>query len=273
MRPRCRRRSTRPPHRRAATADPPRRRAAPVAAAWLALGGALAASLVAGVFVAANWSTPPSPGQTYRTAAGEVRDIALADGTRIELNGASTLHVRLGRDARRVEMADAEATFDVAHDPQRPFLIAVGDRQVRVVGTQFNLSHHDGETALTVRRGVVEVRALDDPAGAATRLVVGQQLRHRDGEATSQVRTVDPDNAFAWTEGQLVYRDAPMSQVAEDLSRRFARPVRVADAATGATRFTGVLVIDNEEAVLRRLEAFAPVKAEPVRGAILLRRR
>jgi len=49
--------------------------------------------------------------------------------------------------------------------------------------------------------------------------------------------------------------------------------VRAADSATGAMRFTGVLVIDNEEAMLRRLEAYAPVKAEPVRGAIVLRRR
>ena len=252
--------------RRAAEGRPTRR-------AWLAAGGVLAASLVAGVFVTANWPAPVDSTQTYRTAAGEVRDIALADGTHIRLNGASALSVRLGRDARRVEMADAEATFDVAHDPQRPFLITVGDRQVRVVGTEFNISHHEGQTALTVRRGIVEVRPAALVDAPPTRLVVGQQLRHRDGESHSTVSAVEPDTAFAWTQGQLVYRDAPLSEVAADLSRRFARPVRAADAATGAMRFTGVLVIDDEDAVLRRLEAFAPVKAEPVRGAVVLRRR
>ena len=245
----------------------------PTRRTWLAAGGALAASLVAGVFVVANWPTPAEPQQTFRTAAGEVQDIALADGTRIKLNGASSIGVRLAGDARRVQMADAEATFDVAHDPKRPFLIAVGDRQVRVVGTEFNISHHDGQTALTVRRGIVDVRPLDQPTAEPTRLVVGQQLRHRDGAPTSTVSTVEPDSAFAWTQGQLVYRDAPLSEVAADLSRRFPRPVRTADAATGAMRFTGVLVVDNEEAVLRRLEAYAPVKAEPVRGAVVLRRR
>ena len=252
--------------RRAAERRPTRR-------AWLAAGGALAASLVAGVFVVANWPAPAEPTQAFRTAAGEVRDIALADGTHIKLNGAPAMSVRLGREARRVQMADAEATFDVAHDPQRPFLIEVGDRQVRVVGTEFNIGHHDGQTALTVRRGVVEVRPVDQPTATPTRLVVGQQLRHRDGQTESTVSATDPDNAFAWTQGQLIYRDAPLSEVAADLSRRLPRPVRTADAATGAMRFTGVLVIDNEDAVLRRLEAYAPVKAEPVRGAIVLRRR
>jgi len=87
------------------------------------------------------------------------------------------------------------------------------------------------------------------------------------------VSTVEPDAAFAWTQGQLIYRDEPLSQVAADLSRRYARPVRPADAATGAMRFTGVLVIEDEDAVLRRLEAFAAVKAEPAPDAIVLRRR
>ncbi|MGH6963259.1 MAG: FecR family protein [Phenylobacterium sp.] len=256
----------RPLPRRADERHPTRR-------AWLAAGGALAASLVAGVFVVANWPTPAVPTQAFRTAAGEVRDIALADGTRIKLNGASSLNVRLGRDARRVQMADAEATFDVAHDPKRPFLIEVGDQQVRVVGTEFNIDHYDGQTALTVRRGVVEVRPVDQPTATPTRLVVGQELRHRDGEAGSTVSATDPGIAFAWTQGQLIYRDAPLSQVAADLSRRLPRPVRPADPATGAMRFTGVLMIDNEDAMLRRLEAYAPVKAEPVRGAIVLRRR
>ena len=57
-------------------------------------------------------------------------------------------------------MADAEALFDVAHDVRRPFLIGVGDRQVRVVGTEFNLRHRDDQVDLTVRRGIVEVRPL-----------------------------------------------------------------------------------------------------------------
>ena len=253
----------------------PRRASAgrPTRRTWLAAGSALAASLVVGVFAAANWPAPADPTQTYRTAAGELRDIALADGTHIKLNGASSLSVRLGREARRVEMADAEATFDVAHDPRRPFLITVGDRQVRVVGTEFNISRHAGQTSLTVRRGVVEVRPVGAADAPPTRLVVGQQLRHRDGDPQSNVSAVEPDHAFAWTQGQLIYRDAPLSEVAADLSRRFARPVRAADAATGAMRFTGVLVIDNEDAVLRRLEAFAPVSVEPVRGAVVLRRR
>jgi transmembrane sensor len=170
-------------------------------------------------------------------------------------------------------MADAEAVFDVAHDARRPFLIAVGDRQVRVVGTEFNLRHRAELVDLTVRRGVVEVRPAEAPQAAPTRVTVGQELRHTAGQAGSILKASDPDQAFAWTTGQLIYRDQPLSEVAADLSRRFATPVRPADARTAALRFSGVLVTDDEADVLRRLAAYAPVKVERTAEGVILRHR
>ena len=241
--------------------------------AWIGGGAALAASFAVVAAGVGLWPGPAAPGQTFRTAPGQTRDITLADGTHIRLNAASQITVRLGKDARRVEMADAEATFDVIHDAGRPFLIAVGDRQVRVVGTEFNLRHREGKVALTVRRGTVEIRPADAPDAQPTRVTVGQQLAHVEGQPLQTVTAAEPEVAFAWTNGQLIYRDQPLSEVVGDLSRRFAIPVRVADPQTAALRFTGVLVTDKEADVLRRLEAFAPVKAEQSGATVVLRRK
>lgn len=257
-----------PAPRRARRAPPPRfasRRT------WLAGAGALAASLALVVVLVAERPPAPLPATAYSAPPGTTRIIRLADGTQVRLNAASTLRVSLGSDARRVALADGEAAFDVTHDPKRPFLIAVGDRQVRVVGTEFNLRHRGGVTELTVRRGVVEVRP-EEGAAQPVRVAAGQQLAHRDGAAATRVSPVDPGDAFAWTEGQLIYRDRPLSEVTADLTRRFGRPISTADARTGDLRFTGVLVTDDETAVIRRLEGFAPVKAERIRGGIVLRR-
>lgn len=254
----------RAPSRRASQ-DQNRRRA------WLGAGAAIAASLV--VAVGVGLRAPGVTTVTYETAPGQTREVTLADGTHIRLNAASKIGVSLGRDARRVQMADAEAAFDVAHDASRPFLIGVGDRQVRVVGTQFNLRHRADQFDLTVRRGIVEVRPTDAPRAAPTRVRVGQALSHTDGQASQVLKASDPDQAFAWTSGQLIYRDQPLSDVAADLSRRFAAPVRTADARTAALRFSGVLVTDNEADVLRRLQAYAPVRIERAGDAIILHHR
>jgi len=238
---------------------------------WLGAGAALAASFVAAVGLGLR--PGGAPAETFVTAPGQTRQITLADGTRIRLNAASTITVSLARDARRVRMADAEAVFDVAHDARRPFLIEVGDRQVRVVGTEFNLRYRAALVDLTVRRGVVEVRPADAPQAQPLRVAMGQELTHNEVDGAEVLKVADPDAAFAWTSGQLIYRDQPLSEVAMDLSRRFATPVRTADARTAALRFSGVLVTDSEPAVLRRLEAFAPVRAERTGDGVVLRRR
>jgi transmembrane sensor len=240
---------------------------------WLGAGSLLAAGLAVAVVTVGMRGAQPAPTEVYRTAPGQTRTVTLADGTHIRLNAASRISVTLGRDARRVRMADAEAVFDVTHDPARPFLISVGDRQVRVVGTQFNLRHRDGRVALTVSRGVVEVRPAGAPEAAPTRVVMGEQLTHVEGQPVETLSPAQPDAAFAWTNGQLIYHDRPLAEVAADLTRRFGSPIRVADATTGDLRFTGVLVTDTEASVLRRLEAFAPIRVERANGAVVLRRK
>jgi transmembrane sensor len=257
-------------HRRVVSREPARRPSR--RRAWIGAGAAIAAGLVVAAGVGL-WSTPGAATQTYRTGPGQTRQITLADGTRIHLNAASKLTVSLGRDARRVQMAEAEAVFDVAHDAGRPFLIAVGDRQVRVVGTEFNLRHRADKVALTVRRGVVEVRPVDAPQASPTRVTVGQALIHTEGQAGSILKVSDPDAAFAWTSGQLIYRDQPLSEVAAELSLRFAVPVRTSDTRTASMRFSGVLVTDSEADVLRRLQAFAPIRVEHTADAIVLHSR
>jgi transmembrane sensor len=239
--------------------------------AWWGAGAAIAAGLA--VAVGVGLKSPGVATQVYETPAGQTRDIVLADGTHIRLNAASKITVRLEQGARRVEMADAEAVFDVAHDAKRPFLIGVGDRQVRVVGTEFNLRNREGLVDLTVRRGVVEVRPADALDSQPTRVTVGQELTHTVGQTVQMLKVSDPDATFAWTNGQLIYHDQPLSDVAADLSRRFATPVRAADARTGALRFSGVLVTDNEADVLRRLAAYAPVRVERTSSEIILHHR
>ena len=237
--------------------------------AWLAGAGAIAATVV----VAFEVANRPADSLVLRAAPGQTRQFVLADGTHINLNAGSVLRVELGRDARRVSMTDAEAVFDVAHDPKRPFLIASGDREVRVVGTMFNLRQREGQMALSVRRGVVEVRPADAPGAAATRVTVGQQFAHVTGGGSTLSQDERADAAFAWTSGQLIYRGQPLSEVAADLTRRFGTPVRTADADAAALKFSGVLVLDNEAAVLRRIEAFAPVRAVSTPGGVILQRR
>ncbi|MBI1405651.1 MAG: DUF4880 domain-containing protein [Caulobacter sp.] len=232
--------------------------------------GALAAAclvLVAGPIL---WQAAQGREITYRTAPGETRDVVLADGSHIRMGGASQLTARLGWRARRVSMADAEATFDVTKDPKRPFVIKVGDQQVRVVGTQFNIRHREDRVVVTVRRGVVEVRQPGLGPAPIARLTVGDQLSHRVGTTTSEQSRVDPAVAFAWTEGRLVCQDRLLSDIVADLNRRYARPFRLAGDA-GDKRFSGVLELGDQDVLARRLAGYLSLTVERSDQAIILR--
>lgn len=239
--------------------------------AFLRWGAPIAACLAVGVGV---WQLRPEspdlpPADIYETAPGEIRAISLADGSRIDLDAASRVEVRLAPGTRSVALVRGEAAFDVAHDPARPFFVAAGDRTVRVVGTEFNVLRQSGTVRVTVRRGVVAVAG---SGGTVHRLTPGQQLEHREGSSQSTVTQVSADEAFAWKRGVLIYRDRPLAEVAADLSRHSKLPIRVEPAAQ-RLRFTGTLSVDTLDAMLGRLETFMPISVERRATEIRLRAR
>lgn len=237
----------------------------------LTLGGALAVASLAAAFMLGPVLMRASQGvnATYRTGRGETRTVTLADGTHIQMDAASTLSARLGWRERHVDLGDAEASFDVAKDPRRPFTISVGDQQVRVVGTQFNIRHYDGATVITVRRGVVEIDQASQGAAPLARLTRNWQWRHKDGSDQSSKAQVDADPAFAWAQGQLVCDDQPVSEIVAYLNRRYQTPIQISETA-GARRFSGVLQLDDQSQVVRDLARYLSLSAHRSDGKYTL---
>jgi transmembrane sensor len=234
---------------------------------WLAAGTVAAA---AAVVLAVAPGGPSAPERSYVTARGAQRSMTLADGSTIDLNAGSALKVSLGPHERRVELERGEAVFDVAHDPGRPFVIAAGDRRVRVVGTRFDVRRREGRLSVSVERGLVQVEPLG--GGHAYRLRPGQRLDHQEGAAGVAVTAVDPAQIESWKTGRLIYRDRPLAEVVADLNQQFATPIRIEDPALGETPVSGVLVLDDQAAVIRRLALLAPIKALTSPQGVLLRR-
>jgi transmembrane sensor len=232
--------------------------------------GVMAAAAALAVVVAPEIAGPQT--QTYATAKGERRTVELADGSVVDLNGGARMSVSLGRDGRRVTLDEGQAVFDVAHDARRPFTVAAGDRTIRVVGTQFDVRRLGGKVSVTVARGAVEVRPADGAAGKAYRLHPGQRLDHVEGAATTRVAAAEPTEVLGWRSGRLVYRQQPLSDVIADLNQQFVTPIRLDDAELAATPISGVLVLDDQDAVIRRLALLVPISAVRSDAGVILRR-
>ena len=105
----------------------------------------------------------------YSTGIAQVRDIHLSDGSEITLGARSSLEVAFSRHERRVSLTSGDAFFSVARNPSRPFIVLVGDKEVRDLGTQFEISRDVGGMRVSVVEGSVEVMQVPDLARAAVR--------------------------------------------------------------------------------------------------------
>src|ERR1700722_14675409 len=196
-----------------------------------------AVSVIAGLLIGYQRLQAP----IYTTTFGEERSITLEDGSVIYINSHSKTRIRYTADERNVDLLEGQALFHVAKNPARPFFISSATTQVRAVGTEFDVYQKLGGTVVTVVEGRVAVlsrsdtgagEVADPPAAAALpRGAPGGQNVQVGGNppillsAGEQVlvtpwtmQKADHPNiaiATAWTQRQLEFESASLSDVAE----------------------------------------------------------
>ncbi|MFQ5348707.1 MAG: FecR domain-containing protein [Rhodothalassiaceae bacterium] len=226
------------------------------------LAGALVASLlliVTALYVAGSafdigpWGLPH-----YRTTLGEQRTVTLRDGSRVHLNTQTDMTVAFYDVERHVRLRSGEALFEVAPDPDRPFIVDAGAGRVHVTGTQFNIRLDGEAAAVTVIEGHVDVSRRLDDHGPSAQLVAGEGVLV-DAAGVSQVAAVDIASVTAWREGRLVFRGTPLRRVVADLNRYFVPEIRIGDPSLADLRLTAVIRLDDRNAILEALEATLPV--------------
>ncbi|MEJ0037817.1 MAG: FecR domain-containing protein [Gammaproteobacteria bacterium] len=213
--------------------------------------------------------------QHIRTALGEQRTIALADGSFIHLNTGSDLTVALGPHERRIRLLRGEARFDVAKDRNRPFFVETRQATVRAVGTVFNVRAAGASTAVTVVEGRVEVTRRGDPtptvesAGAATPVTrATAQLGPGERAAVTSSGQILPntgppvERVLAWSEQRLVFRDEALADVIAEFNRYQEHPTRIADPALAAVTISGTFATNDAASLLQYLERYHHVHVE-----------
>ena len=218
------------------------------------LGWGIAAALV-GVIGLSNTLRSGDSLYAVATGAGEQRSVELADGSRIDLNGDTSL--MLDRDDPRFARLDqGEALFTVVHDEARPFRVETGDAELIDLGTVFNVEREADAIEVQVAEGAV--RYSDDEERVDLR--AGMTVRKARG-GRAQLGARDADAIQGWREGRLTFSNATYAEVARDLSRNLGLEVS-ADDSVAQRRFSGVIMVDgNPPLVLRRASALLEVNA------------
>lgn len=223
---------------------------------------AVAASVVAvalGLGLFSGLNHPQGYSAEFVTALGERKHVALPDGSMIDLNSRSRLQVRFEKDRRLIELTEGEAMFSVEHDTSRPFVVEAGSGKVTVTGTRFDVRRDVTQTRVAVEQGTVKVQGRDAADADFISLTAGLGTRIDAQGKVAPAFAVNPAELTAWRSGKLVFNNASLGEVAEQVSRYRDKPLTVANPAVANLRLTSVFKSDNTDALLKALPSILPV--------------
>ncbi len=220
---------------------------------------------------------------TISTAKAEHRTANLFDGTDVAVGAASQISVDFSQKERRVDLTSGEAYFDVAPDPERPFVVSTPLGDVTAVGTAFNVRLASNRVVVTVTEGKVDVRpatigvkdsALQShsrphPDGSAVRVEAGSAFTIARHNNVATPMTIVPALDVSWQDHRLVYRAEPLQYVIADINRYTPGRIEYADPAVGQLSYSGVISPDAIEDWAMGLAMVFPVEIDNQPGGTI----
>ncbi|MEJ2459389.1 MAG: FecR domain-containing protein, partial [Novosphingobium sp.] len=231
------------------------------------LGGALAASVAGGLFLAGRFDMVPSLAELrakYRTGPGERLLVRLEDGATVELNTRTSINLRKDLAIPAVELISGEAVITSGRSGSAALVAGKGTSIGR--DGQFTARYTDAETCITCLSGTVQV----DWAGEERRLLASQDMRYNDDQIGPVSIQADTTALTAWRNGTLIFRNMPMRQVIEEINRYRDGRVVLVNSALGAHRLSGTYNIDHLDAFFDQAELAIGAKVTRLPGSIVI---
>jgi transmembrane sensor len=238
---------------------------------WPRMWALAATVLLAMVGAGGLWWLQASEPSTVAYAAPreQHRTIRLADGSALVLGHDSLALVKFTRQVRSLTIERGEAYLEVRHEPARPFEVQAAAVRVTAVGTAFNVARTSDRVTVTVTEGAVDVVQLASPSAAENpssrpalvqhrRLKTGERLEL--GDVLAQSGQTQSGAEPAWTNGQLQFVDAPLSQVVRKVGHYARHRVLIDDPRVADLTYSGTVFRDRVDEWTTALPEIFPIR-------------
>jgi transmembrane sensor len=219
----------------------------------------LVALVVAGPAGWAAWRADPMDWSAdYRSAAGERREVTLADGSTLLLNTASAVDVLFDDTTRLLRLRSGEiavhAVADTAMHP-RPFVVRTRQGDIEAQASRFCVRQEGAHCQVSVQEGRVRVSSGAQP-GRFVSLSAGEQSSMTP-EGVSPPAPADPHSGD-WMRGVLYASQLRLDAFAAELAR-YRQGILRCDPEIAHLRISGAFQLHDTDAVLAALPATLPV--------------
>lgn len=158
---------------------------------------------------------------------GAMQRMTLPDGTYVTLNAGSYLsYPQAFRGSERIVRMVGEASFDVAHDEEHPFVVHTPKFSVRALGTRFSVLCDQGldRSTATLEEGKVQISSLVDPEKVFF-LNPDEQFSYDTRLKTYHVSRVNAARENDWTTGAMYFNEDSLNEILEKAGRMYGRTI------------------------------------------------
>ncbi len=151
---------------------------------------------------------------------GKRSSLTLSDGTKVWLNSGTVLEfpAQFRGNKREIHLVSGEMYIEVAPEKNRPFQVQTEDFNVKVYGTQFNISSYaDFPRSVVLVEGRVSLQPIDKQE---TFLSPNEQAVYSDN-GTFTTRKVNVNQFISWKNGYLEFNKTPMTEVLHQVGRYY----------------------------------------------------
>jgi ferric-dicitrate binding protein FerR (iron transport regulator) len=207
---------------------------------WTSAAAAIAVIFFVSFLFKANSTTQ------YITLAGETKTISLPDGSQVILNTNSTLRVAANREV----WLEGEGFFSIKPTTHSTgFMVHANKVDVEVLGTEFNVKQRSEQTTVVLKSGKVRL-TLDEKK---IMMAPGDLVAYSNHTGKIDRKVVNANIYAAWKEGQMIFENASIREIAGILEENYGVKVTIADSALNGKEFNGVFPTNNSNVLFKAL--------------------
>jgi ferric-dicitrate binding protein FerR (iron transport regulator) len=200
----------------------------------------------------------------FATNAGQIEQITMKDGSVITLNANSSIEYKVTEKSREIKL-QGMAHFEVAKNPNAPFVIESNNNKVTVLGTGFDVQSYNGKPLqVTVNHGKVKVEKLSNSSTMLESVILTKGMRVRENlnqanaaNKRSQIFAVDSNvnlDAVKWESGNLIFTNAPIDDLVNAIETRYGKKLQTS-TQNSDLQFTGIFKNTDEfSTVIKTIE-------------------
>lgn len=193
---------------------------------------------------------------------GQKANITLPDGSKVWLNSQSklTYSPNFNINKRELEL-NGEAYFEVAHNPDKPFIVRSNDIAVEALGTAFGVKAYNEDNLISsiLMRGKVRVTT---PDGESI-LMPNDRIMYDKTSHKKALSTVTNATDFTgWIHNELRFENESLGEIAKTLQRIYNVEIIYSSEKIRNQRYTGTLNNNSLESVLNIITLTSPISFE-----------